>query len=69
MEYKTYIQKLLEESTRIQNRTKELAQLDIDLLKARPNEDAWNILECYEHLWYYSSLYGKNMTKSIKLLH
>lgn len=65
MEYKTYIQKLLEESTRIQNRTKELAQLDIDLLKARPNEDAWNILECYEHLWYYSSLYGKNMTKSI----
>jgi hypothetical protein len=65
MEYKTYIQNLMEESIKIQNKTKEIAELDIPLLKSRPNKDAWNILECYEHLWYYSSLYGKNMRSAI----
>lgn len=66
MKSEQLIQNLIEQTRQILNKAKRLEGLDAATLTWRHNPNAWNILECLEHLNLYGDFYLPEIEQSIK---
>lgn len=66
MKSKQLIQDLIEQTRQILNKAKRLEGLDTTTLTWRHEQNAWNILECLEHLNLYGDYYLPEIEQSIK---
>jgi len=66
MKTEQLIQILLDQTRQILNKAQQLERLDMTTLNWKPDSNAWNILECLEHLNLYGDYYLPEIEKSIK---
>jgi len=58
MKQSELIQKLIDVSEKLNKEAKVVEQFPLEQLYHRPNEGAWNALECFEHLNIYIDIYN-----------
>jgi len=66
MQSETLIGELIEQTKQHISKANQLKQLDDRLLQWRPEQEAWNVLECLEHLNLYGDFYLPQMEQAIK---
>lgn len=58
MKQSILLKQLINKSQQCQEKAEEILDLPVDLLSRRPNPEAWNTLEIFEHLNYYIDIYN-----------
>lgn len=60
-----FLDQLKEEALKIIEQGEQLRQLSVETLSLKPNEEAWNVLECLEHMNMYHKYYLPEIKKQI----
>jgi hypothetical protein len=66
MQSEQFIQQLIKQTKQIINETEQLKSLSENVLKTRPKQESWNILECLEHLNLYGDYYFPEIESTIQ---
>lgn len=66
MKQSQLINELIKTSKQLNIRASEISQLPLNDLNKRPNEKAWNTLECFKHLNLYIDIYNDFFEESLQ---